>query len=144
MLKILSGEHVEELALLDDSPRSAAVQAKTDVRLLKLYQDDFHQILLTSLEVAKARLQLLGQKIKEDTVQRIAMGREQEQLQQDLRRAHEIQAAMLPSKDLILDWVYLTGKSEPAAVVGGDYYDYFRLPDGCVGIAIGDAVGHKF
>ena len=137
-------EYVGELALLDDSPRSATVRAKTDVRLLKLHRDDFHHILSTSPEVAAALLRLLGQKIKEDTLHRVAIVRQQEQLQYDLKRAHEIQTAMLPSEDLMLDWIHLAGKSQPAAVVGGDYYDYFHLSDGCVSLAIGDVVGHGF
>jgi len=29
-------------------------------------------------------------------------------------------------------------------MVGGDYYDYFILPDNRVGVAIGDVVGHEF
>jgi serine phosphatase RsbU (regulator of sigma subunit)/FixJ family two-component response regulator/anti-sigma regulatory factor (Ser/Thr protein kinase) len=32
--------------------------------------------------------------------------------------------------------------SESAAAVGGDWYDAILLPDGCVGLAIGDVVGH--
>ncbi|HWH28024.1 MAG TPA: SpoIIE family protein phosphatase [Mycobacteriales bacterium] len=35
---------------------------------------------------------------------------------------------------------YLPGSS--SAQVGGDWYDLFRLPDGAVGIAVGDVMGH--
>jgi CRP-like cAMP-binding protein len=38
-------KYVGELALLDGSPRSATIRAKTNVRLLKLHRDDFHRIL---------------------------------------------------------------------------------------------------
>jgi sigma-B regulation protein RsbU (phosphoserine phosphatase) len=138
------GECVGELAVLDDAPRSAAVTAKTDAVLLKCDRDDFHQIVATSRGVAGALFRMLGQKIREETAQHITIVRQQEQLQQDLRRAHEIQTAMLPGEDLSLDWLHLSGRSQPAAVVGGDYYDYFPLPDGRVGIAIGDVVGHGF
>jgi serine phosphatase RsbU (regulator of sigma subunit) len=51
---------------------------------------------------------------------------------------------MLPTGDFSLDWMHLTGKSQPAAQVGGDYYDYFHLPDGRVSVAIGDVAGHGF
>jgi sigma-B regulation protein RsbU (phosphoserine phosphatase) len=34
------------------------------------------------------------------------------------------------------------GASYPAEAIGGDYYDYLPLPDGCLGIAIGDVSGH--
>ena len=138
------GECVGELAVLDDAPRSAAVTAKTDAVLLKCDRDDFHQIVATSRGVAGALFRMLGQKIREETAQHITIVRQQEQLQQDLRRAHEIQTAMLPGEDLSLDWLHLSGKSQPAAVVGGDYYDYFPLPDGRVSVAIGDVAGHGF
>ena len=138
------GGYVGELALLDDAPRSADVQVKTDVLLLKLHRDDFHEVLTTSPEVVSAMFRLLVQKIRDDTEHRTAILREQEQLQYDLRRAHEIQTAMLPSEDLMLDWLHLTGTSQPAAVVGGDYYDYFRLSENSVSVAIGDVAGHGF
>jgi len=138
------GDYVGELALLDDSPRSATVEAITDAVLLKLYREDFHRALTTSPQIVSALLRLLVQKIRNDTQQRAAILHEQEQLQYNLQRAHEIQAAMLPSGNLTLDWVHLTGRSQPAAVVGGDYYDYFPLPDGRVSVAIGDVAGHGF
>jgi PAS domain S-box-containing protein len=34
------------------------------------------------------------------------------------------------------------GASYPADAIGGDYYDYLALRDGCLGIAIGDVSGH--
>ena len=42
--------------------------------------------------------------------------------------------------------VALAGRYLPAAAtrLGGDWYDAFQLPDGRLGIAIGDVVGHGF
>jgi sigma-B regulation protein RsbU (phosphoserine phosphatase) len=34
------------------------------------------------------------------------------------------------------------GASYPAEAIGGDYYDYLALRDGCLGVAIGDVSGH--
>ena len=84
------GEYVGELALLDDSPRSATVEAITDAVLLKLYREDFHQALTTSPQIVRDLLRLLVQKIRNDTQQRAAILHQQEQLQYNLRRAHEI------------------------------------------------------
>jgi len=138
------GECVGELALLNGTPRSATAKAKTDVLVLQLYRDDFYQALTASWEVVEGVFGILGKKLREDIERQIALTHQQEQYQHELIRAREIQTAMLPSKDLILDWIHLTGRSEPAAVVGGDYYDYFHLCDGCVGLAIGDVTGHGF
>ena len=138
------GECVGELALLDPSPRNATVKSKTDSSLLKLHRNDFNRTLASSWEAVCSVFKMLVRKLRAETEQKISIIREQERLQQDFRRAYEIQTAMLPSEDLTLDWVHLAGKSQPAADVGGDYYDYFSLPDGCVSVAIGDVVGHGF
>ena len=58
--------------------------------------------------------------------------------------AEQLQRSLLPSLPEVsgLDrWArYLPGST--AAQVGGDWYDLFRLPDGPLGIAIGDVMGH--
>lgn len=36
----------------------------------------------------------------------------------------------------------ISGASFPADAIGGDYYDYLALRDGCLGVAIGDVSGH--
>jgi serine phosphatase RsbU (regulator of sigma subunit)/anti-sigma regulatory factor (Ser/Thr protein kinase) len=48
---------------------------------------------------------------------------------------------LLPSDDrLAFDAAYLPGTEE--AIVGGDWYDAFRLPDGRIAFSIGDVAGH--
>ena len=58
--------------------------------------------------------------------------------------AEQLQRSLLPQLPSVagLDhWArYLPGAA--AAQVGGDWYDLFRLPDGVLGIAIGDVMGH--
>ena len=58
--------------------------------------------------------------------------------------AEQLQRSLLPHLPTVpgLDrWArYLPGST--AAQVGGDWYDLFRLPDGPLGIAIGDVMGH--
>jgi len=47
----------------------------------------------------------------------------------------------LPSDDaLTFDAAYLPGAQE--AIVGGDWYDAFRLPDGRIAFSLGDVAGH--
>ncbi len=67
-----------------------------------------------------------------------------ERLKQDIQRAYEIQRSMLPQEDLLRDGMRFTGYCRPAENVGGDYYDYFTLPDGRIGLLIGDVTGHGF
>ena len=58
--------------------------------------------------------------------------------------AEQLQRSLLPSLPRIdgLDRAarYLPGST--AAQVGGDWYDLFCLPDGTVGLAVGDVMGH--
>jgi PAS domain S-box-containing protein len=64
------------------------------------------------------------------------------------QREHEVaealQRSLLPAlpdvEGLDIAKTYLPGSS--SAQVGGDWYDLFRLPDGAVGIAVGDVMGH--
>jgi sigma-B regulation protein RsbU (phosphoserine phosphatase) len=38
----------------------------------------------------------------------------------------------------------IAGALLPAEFAAGDYYDYLRMPDGSLGIAVGDVAGHGF
>jgi sigma-B regulation protein RsbU (phosphoserine phosphatase) len=61
-----------------------------------------------------------------------------------MERAYEIQMSMLPQGDLKHQGIHLSGYCRPANNVGGDYYDYFVLPAGRIGLLIGDVTGHGF
>ena len=59
--------------------------------------------------------------------------------------ADTLQRALLPEPlpvddRLVFDAAYLPGAQE--AIVGGDWYDAFRLPDGRIAFSIGDVAGH--
>src|SRR5215212_965465 len=62
-------------------------------------------------------------------------------LQQELRMARDIQQALLP-KDLPQPegWEIIS-HYQPAREVGGDFYDFLELPNGRLGIVVGDATG---
>ena len=66
---------------------------------------------------------------------------EQERLKQELEIARQIQMNSLPQKEPSLPGYDIYGFSMPATEVGGDYYDYLYLPDGRLGIIIGDVSG---
>jgi serine phosphatase RsbU (regulator of sigma subunit) len=69
---------------------------------------------------------------------------ERERLRQDLRRAHEIQMAMLPDGELQTEHMQICGCCRPADQVGGDYFDYCVLPGDKTALILGDATGHGF
>lgn len=66
---------------------------------------------------------------------------EKERLCHELELAREIQSSLLPETDLEVGGYQLRGAHRAAAEVGGDYYDFFELPDGKIALTIADVSG---
>jgi hypothetical protein len=64
-----------------------------------------------------------------------------EQIEQELRLARLIQQRFLPAELPRLPGWRLDAWYRPAREVGGDFYDFFDLPDGRLGIVVGDVTG---
>ena len=62
-------------------------------------------------------------------------------IEQELRMARSIQQALLPQSLPQLEGWQITPYYQPAREVGGDFYDFFELEDGRVGVVEGDATG---
>ena len=67
--------------------------------------------------------------------------RERERVEQELRLARSMQQASLPKEVPTLEGWQIFSYFQPARDVGGDFYDFFDLGDGQVGLAVGDATG---
>ena len=67
--------------------------------------------------------------------------RERERVEQDLRVARRIQQASLPKEVPKLEGWQIAPHYQPAREVGGDFYDFHLLPEGRVGLVVGDATG---
>jgi predicted ester cyclase len=72
---------------------------------------------------------------------RLAEARERERIEQELQVARRIQQASLPKEVPEPEGWQITPYYQPAREVGGDFYDFFELEDGWVGIVVGDATG---
>ncbi len=59
----------------------------------------------------------------------------------DLSQAAEIQGRMLPAKAPEVPGAELAGFNLACRTVGGDYYDFFKYPDGRVALTLGDVSG---
>ncbi len=66
---------------------------------------------------------------------------ERERVEQELRVARSIQQASLPNEVPTLEGWEISPLYRPAREVGGDFYDFFDLGEGRVGVAVGDATG---
>jgi serine phosphatase RsbU (regulator of sigma subunit) len=67
--------------------------------------------------------------------------RERERIEQDLRVARSIQQASLPKEVPELEGWEISPFYRSAREVGGDFYDFFELKDGQLGLVVGDATG---
>ena len=76
--------------------------------------------------------------VLEDLAQEI---RERERVEQELHVARSIQQASLPKNVPTLEGWQITPYYQPAREVGGDFYDFLKLPKGRLGIVVGDATG---
>ncbi len=57
------------------------------------------------------------------------------------REAQLVQSSLLPSRGLCHEAVEIAFRCWPLSYVGGDFADFFLLPDGSVGLYLGDVVG---
>jgi predicted ester cyclase len=64
-----------------------------------------------------------------------------ERIEQEMRVARSIQQASLPKEVPELEGWQIAPFYQPAREVGGDFYDFFELPNGRLGIVVGDATG---
>jgi serine phosphatase RsbU (regulator of sigma subunit) len=58
----------------------------------------------------------------------------------DLVRAAEVQKSLLPRKAPFVDGYEIAGASTPSRSVGGDFYDWYPVPDG-LGFTLADVMG---
>src|SRR6266545_1856677 len=64
--------------------------------------------------------------------------RDRERIEQELKVAQLIQQQFLPRELPDLPGWHVAAYYRPARAVGGDFYDFIDLPDGKVGIVVGD------
>jgi serine phosphatase RsbU (regulator of sigma subunit)/anti-sigma regulatory factor (Ser/Thr protein kinase) len=113
----------ELIGLLNLGPRlSEQEYTSDDLKLLST---------LTSQTAPALRVAQLVQQQRLEALQR-------ERIEQELRVARIIQETLLPRELPTIDGWRLDAYWQPAQAVGGDFYDFIGLPDGKLGIVIGD------
>ena len=60
----------------------------------------------------------------------------------DLQQAAQIQRSLLPASMPQMCGYQIAARSQPADLVGGDFFDYFHYSEDMFGVSIGDASGH--
>lgn len=64
------------------------------------------------------------------------------EFRKEMDLARKVQEALLPATIPEMSGFDSAGWAKPASITGGDCYDFFTLPDGRLGIFLGDASGH--
>ncbi len=103
----------------------------------RLSQQDYSaddRALLNNLATQAAPALRVAQLVREQQ----AEVRARERIEQELRVARLIQQTLLPKETPALANWGLAATYQPAREVGGDFYDFLSLPDGRVGIVVGD------
>ena len=93
---------------------------------------------LLSAVASQAGLAFENARLTEDIRQEVA---QRERANRELEIAREVQQRLFPQTLPVVKGLDFAGYCRPALGVGGDYYDFIRLDDGCLGIAVGDVSG---
>lgn len=114
------GEHVIGVLYLDGRERSTLLSEATIASL-----DAFAT--QAALAIESARL--------------YAESAEKARTDRDLRIAAEIQRALLPQPTFTGRAVDVVASTVPCRTIGGDFYDYLEVAEGCLGFCLGDVAG---
>ncbi len=60
----------------------------------------------------------------------------------ELELAVKVQQLLLPKSSPLCNWCCIGIKNRMAEGLGGDYFDFITMPDGCQSLFIGDVTGH--
>jgi sigma-B regulation protein RsbU (phosphoserine phosphatase) len=105
--------------------RSEEPYSNTDLQLLQSVADQ------TGLAIENSRLL---SSLAEEAARR-------ERFHRELEIAREVQERLFPQSYPSIPGLDCAGHCRPAQGVGGDYYDFVALPEGRLGVAVGDVSG---
>jgi len=60
----------------------------------------------------------------------------------EVKLAGEVQRLLFPKNPPLCSWCCMAARNRMAEVLGGDFYDFIELDDGCQVLLIGDVTGH--
>lgn len=60
----------------------------------------------------------------------------------EVKLAGEVQKLLLPKGSPLCSWCCMAARNRMANILGGDFYDFIELEDGCQVLFVGDVTGH--
>ncbi len=118
--------------LIDSLGNSMGVLQIDTVRQSKRFQQEDLEVLLAVASQAGIAI---------DNAQMHELALRQRVVERDLELAHEVQNGFLPENRPAVKGFEFYDFYRPANQVGGDYFDYLRLPDGRIAVIVADVVG---
>lgn len=119
--------------LLDrDGNAFGVLQIDTLDQRQRFREDDLELLVSTA---AQASFAICNAKLHEESLK-------QQSVERDLQLAREVQRSFLPQRAPDLPDYTFFSYYRAANHVGGDYYDYVRLPNGNQAVIVADVVGH--
>lgn len=109
------------------------------IGVINLEHDDQHAFTIKDIDILTAFAPQAAFAIERARMHKIML--EQKQLEEQLSIARTIQSTFLPKEVPKLDNFDIWGTNIPSGEVGGDYYDFIRIVDNQIGIAIADVSG---
>ena len=153
------GEFFGELALFEDSPRTASVTTIAPPDVIEITGQVFEQVLANSPALALTLLQrtqidlrnTMQRQIAELQAKNEALEAAYRDLQQaqaqlladarlkrDLELAAQLQRSILPTEFPQVKGLSFAAHAQPAREMGGDFYDVFLLDDQHLGLLVAD------
>lgn len=111
----------------------------TSIRVPVRQADEIGQLERQFNQMAEQIVENFAQ--REALAEQSARREERARIEQEMQSAHYIQKSLLPSESPDIPGWQINTCYRPAREVGGDFYDFLKLPDGRIGIIIGDATG---
>jgi serine phosphatase RsbU (regulator of sigma subunit) len=157
-----AGELIGEMALIDQSPRSATVRAVSDSTVAVFGEEAFYamllnnsalavemlrrgtrslrnsgQLMISGLEAKNAELARAYDELKAAQEELIFLNR----IQEEMNVARRIQRQFLPDVLPQIPGWQLAALNRGAQAVGGDFFDCIKLPGDTLGLVVADACG---
>ncbi len=136
-VQLHKGDFIGEMGLINDQPRSATVQATTDVTCANISKELFDELGQTNRAIYGSFLTMLYNR----TTKLVA---EQQRIRSELEIATRIQDGVLEhdfSEFNKIDHVQIKACARPAKEMGGDFYDVFMIDDTHLCFLIADVSG---
>ena len=147
-ISIVPGDCVGELSAIDGKPVSALVSTSSDARILKIPNHVFWEELMVIPGVARNLCAMLSERMRRTNEMALKAQKKQLELQhlkKELDVARRLQTSMIPLQRPLFpecQHIEACGFMEPAASIGGDFFDTFFVREDLLFLCIGDVSGH--